>query len=103
MSFVVMLCFATFVYYCERGTFKVKEDTPDGAYYRRTSDGKGEEITPFTNIMVAWWWVIVNTTPLKHGMVPSSIPAKIMAVVLSYLGILLLALPISVIGRSFIR
>lgn len=49
-----------------------------------------------------FYWTIVSTTTLKQADLTVSSPgARVISVILAYLGIILLALPLSVIGRAF--
>jgi hypothetical protein len=55
---VLTLLFASVIYLCEEGTFKVTAQYPDGAYFRQTLTGDGEEVSPFSSIPVAAYYVM---------------------------------------------
>lgn len=58
--------------------------------------------TPFVSIPAAMWWCIVTVMMVGYGdMVPTSIPGKLCASACIVVGIMVMALPISVIGTNF--
>lgn len=58
--------------------------------------------TPFVSIPAAMWWCIVTVMMVGYGdMIPTSIPGKICAACCIVVGIMVMALPISVIGTNF--
>lgn len=62
-----------------------------------------EEIQPdFQNIPEAFWWAIITMTTVGYGdMVPKTIPGRIIGGVCAIFGVLIVALPVSVIGNNF--
>lgn len=62
-----------------------------------------EETQPdFQNIPEAFWWAIITMTTVGYGdMVPKTIPGRIIGGVCAIFGVLIVALPVSVIGNNF--
>ena len=64
-------------------------------------------ISPFTGFSVAMYYVIVTVTTLGFGdngeLVPTSPGGRAVACLLCFSGVLVLALPISVIGQNFVE
>merc|ERR1711998_360104 len=58
--------------------------------------------SPFISIPAAMWWCIVTVMMVGYGdMIPTTIPGMITAGLCIVIGIMLMALPISVIGTNF--
>ena len=75
-----------------------------GCYIRPTHDGYGLEASPFRNIPVSMYWVIVTMTTVGYGdFYPTSTIGRSVTIVVVYAGILAIALPITVIGNNFTR
>lgn len=77
------------------------DDQPMGAFYRRAPEGGALELSPFSNLLETAFWVVINTSTLKESMSLYNPASKVVAVPLAYASVVLLALPISIVGRAF--
>uniref|UniRef100_A0A914M915 Uncharacterized protein n=1 Tax=Meloidogyne incognita TaxID=6306 RepID=A0A914M915_MELIC len=65
---------------------------------------KDEKGSPFTSIPAAYWWCIVTMTTVGYGdVVPATTMGKIIASAAIMSGVLVLALPITIIVDNFIK
>lgn len=103
-SLLAVVVFATIMYFVESGDFEVSEEHPEGAYMRWDYVKNVKEISPFKSILVSMYWAIVTTTTVGYGdFHPTSGVGRFLACVYMYFGIVMLALPISVVGTNFQR
>ena len=99
-----VILFGSIIFFLEAGTFVVNAEFPEGAYLRWNVLGVDREESPFSSILVSCYWAMVTFTTVGYGdFVPTSPGGRFISLVLMYTGILVLALPISVIGANFQR
>eukprot|EP00656_Telonema_subtile_P031584 TRINITY_DN3454_c0_g1_i3.p1 TRINITY_DN3454_c0_g1~~TRINITY_DN3454_c0_g1_i3.p1 ORF type:complete len:590 (+),score=141.83 TRINITY_DN3454_c0_g1_i3:139-1908(+) len=91
---IVVIVFAAFVYNLERGTL----DSEKGCYVKTGEN----DCSKFVSIPEAMWWCIGTLMFVGYGdIVPTTIPGKFFASVCCVMGILVVALPVSVLGANF--
>ena len=96
--FIAVILFGCLIYFAESGVWS----TELNGFVRPDTQGDGIELTPFVSAPSAFWWVIVTTTTVGYGdMYPTSFAGKTIATCCMLLGLLCLALPVSVIGANF--
>jgi len=94
MLTIVVIVFACFVYNVERGD----EDETLGCHVR---PGEGY-CSPFISIPEAMWLIMVTIMMVGYGdIVPSTVPGKFFASFACVIGIMCMALPVSVLGANF--
>lgn len=92
MSLAVLI-YSSLFWYAERGIY----DEAKEAFLR--SDG---EESPFTSIPATFWWAIVTMTTVGYGdTYPIETMGKVVATITMLSGVLVLALPLSIIGTNF--
>jgi len=128
---LVLVVFSSGIYYTERGEWTGDECDPNwiiqfgtgdcslqhpgnctciqNRYYREDSliggTGKIEQYpSPFQSIPQSFWWCIVTLTTVGYGdMYPYSAMGKTVGVLCMLVGLIMLALPLSIIGTNFIE
>mmetsp|Transcript_7161 Transcript_7161/g.16280 ORF Transcript_7161/g.16280 Transcript_7161/m.16280 type:complete len:890 (-) Transcript_7161:285-2954(-) len=102
MTLLTSVFFASFVHFAEGSKYKINEDFPEGAYVRPTTDGYGEEETPYRCIVYSLWWFYVTSTTVGYGDdYPTTTFGRFIGIATFYVGIVLIALPITIVGNSF--
>ena len=61
-GFIALIFFGALIFVFEKGVFRITNDFPDGAFLRRSVNGYNEEISPFTSITAAMYWVVTTGT-----------------------------------------
>ena len=103
-SILAVIVFGTIMYYVESGEFEVTEEYPEGVYLRWDYVKNQKEISPFGSILVSMYWAVVTTTTVGYGdFFPTTGFGRFLSCVYMYFGIIMLALPISVVGTNFQR
>jgi hypothetical protein len=107
LGVLAMILFGSLIYFIEGNSeYSVDErwlnDFPHGVYIRPTISGDYEP-TPFRSIPGAFWWVSVTVTTVGYGdFYPTSTAGRVVGVLLFYFGVIMLALPITILGNNFV-
>ena len=65
-------------------------------------DGLTREPSPFVSIPASLWWVLATVTTVGYGdLVPTSLAGKLVGAACMVSGVLVMALPISVVTNEF--
>lgn len=95
----VMILWASCIYTAEKGIW----DPKTGRYFKESTyylDQKEESL--FISIPMTFWWVLVTFTTVGYGdMYPTTTPGRMIGVMVMYCGVLLFAMPITIIGGEF--
>ena len=128
-SFMIIVLFGSIMYFVEAGTYTINTQYPTGAYIRLAVDRQATEVTPFTSIGAAFYYVIVTGATGASGfplcvcyflalllltlrsslavgygdLVPTTQIGRAIASVICLVGILGVAAPVGVLGSSFKR
>lgn len=103
-SLIGVVLMGSIIYFFEQGTFAYKDAAEGPQYYRLDVAGLGQEISPFNSIPMSMYYIVITSTTVGFGdLSPRSYAGRLMAIVAAYLGMFVLALPISVIGNNFMR
>lgn len=98
VNFSLAMCFsAATIYFVEGG-----EWDPDEMNWIRIGHDGARSPSPFQSIPHSFWWVIVTFTTVGYGdVVPETFLGKMIGASSMIVGIIVLALPISVISTTF--
>lgn len=103
-SILAVIVIGTIMYYVEAGNFEVTEAHPEGVYMRWDYVRSEKEVSPYGSILSSMYWAVVTTTTVGYGdFYPTTGFGRFLACVYMYFGIIMLALPISVVGTNFQR
>jgi len=98
---IVIVC-ASGIYFVERGTWVGSNS--DGYYERTDPLTDTKEKSPFQSIPQSYWWCIVTLTTVGYGdYYPVTYMGKVMGTLAQLIGVVCLALPLSIIGSNFIE
>lgn len=93
-----IVLFGSLIFITEAGEY----DEATGLWLRNNVAHTALEPTPFTSIPASFWWVIVTATTVGYGdFFPTSTGGKFIGAAVVLCGIIVLALPITVIGTNF--
>ena len=99
---IMAILFGSIMFLIEQGTFKVTADYASGQYFSPSLNGESEVVSLFQSIPVGMYWAFVTCTTLGYGdFYGTTTTGRFLACVCAILGILVLALPISVVGNTF--
>ena len=97
---IAVILFGSLVYYAEKGEWNHELN----GFARLDVTGQEYELTPFTSIPASFWWVVTTTTTVGYGdFYPTSVEGKLIGFVTMLMGILALALPVTIIGTNFAK
>jgi len=97
MIFLASVLFSSAIYYAERGAW----DAERGEWVRTWPDGS-TSTSPYQSIPESFWWTIVTMTTVGYGDVtPITAAGRFVAVLAALSGILVLAIPVSIISTNF--
>jgi hypothetical protein len=97
---IAVILFGALVYHAEKGAWSNEL----GGFARLDVTGQKLELTPFTSIPASFWWVLTTSTTVGYGdMFPTSFFGKVVGLITMLMGILALALPVTIIGSNFSR
>ncbi|CAJ1362298.1 unnamed protein product [Effrenium voratum] len=104
---LVCIMFASCMFYAEGTLYSVDydpEEFPMGVYIRPSKDGSEMEPTPFRSISHTFWWFFATATTVGYGdYVPTTTMGKIIAIFVFYIGIVLVAIKLTIVQGSFRR
>jgi len=102
------ILYGSIIHLCEQGTWHGPDSSSDddgsgvGVWMRPDTYGTGLERTPFLSIPRSMWWVMVTATTCGYGdMYPTTDAGKVVASLTMLSGVLVLALPITIISSNF--
>ena len=104
---LVIIVFGSIIFLIEQGTFQVNDNfsTYDGwqkGFYVRTNIYGISEISPFKSVSAGMYWAAVTLTTLGYGdLYPTSEAGRFIGSICAMCGILVLAIPVSVVGSIF--
>lgn len=94
---IAMVLFSSVIYYAERGEWSEEEQM----WMRVPQEGDPLR-SPYQSIPASFWWCIVTMTTVGYGdVVPITPLGRFIASVASLSGILVVAIPVSIISTNF--
>ena len=100
---LALILFSTMVHFAERGDVFLPDRLGDGdrGWWSYGKDGTVEQ-RPFWSVPRTMWWCMTTLTTVGYGdEVPSTNSGKIISAFAMLAGILIVALPVSVLGTNF--
>lgn len=100
-SAMIILIYGSIIFDVEMGTFTVDKLHRGGAYIRDDLEGNSE-LSPFTSALVGMYWAVITMTTVGYGDIyPVTPTGRILAITCAFVGVLFMALPISILGANF--
>lgn len=100
-SAMIILIYGSIIFDVEMGTYTVSDAYPEGAYLRTNIEGEVGE-SPFSSTLVGMYWAVITMTTVGYGDIyPVAIGGRLLAVTCAFVGVLFMALPISILGANF--
>lgn len=100
-SAMIILIYGSIIFDAEMGTYTVDADHKSGVYLREALDGSMAE-SPFSSALVGMYWAVITMTTVGYGDIyPVSDVGRTLAVTCAFVGVLFMALPISILGANF--
>jgi hypothetical protein len=89
-----MLVFvSSLAYFAERGTYEASSNA--------WLDDAGN-VSPYSSIPATFWWAVITMSTIGYGdVVPTTGPGRLVAVFTMFAGIVIMAIPISVISTNY--
>ena len=99
---LAVVVFGALLFFLEAGEFMVTENFPDGAFLRQDKLGEDWEESPFTSMITAFYFAVITLATTGYGeLVPNSNLGRFFSNICMLTGVLMVALPISVVGSNF--
>ena len=100
-SILGIIFFASLSFFLEEGVFTLDSVNGKG-YYIRLDSTNHDERSPYESIPLSMYWAVVTMCTVGYGdLAPTSDGGRVVACICMYVGLLVFALPISVIGSNF--
>eukprot|EP00929_Paragymnodinium_shiwhaense_P080561 TRINITY_DN42022_c0_g1_i1.p1 TRINITY_DN42022_c0_g1~~TRINITY_DN42022_c0_g1_i1.p1 ORF type:complete len:919 (+),score=145.64 TRINITY_DN42022_c0_g1_i1:108-2864(+) len=105
MTMLMCVLYASLIVFAEGSWFSVDhfhDAYPYGVYVRPSKTGYDIEVSPFRSILYAFWWFFTTATTVGYGDdFPTTTAGRCVGVLTFYTGIVLIALPITIVGGCF--
>ncbi len=99
---LAVVVFGALIFFLESGDFKVTEEHPNGMYYRQHPVTFELEESPFTSMISSFYFAVITLATTGYGeLTPYSDLGRFFSNVCMLTGVLMVALPISVVGSNF--
>ena len=100
---LAVVVFGALLFFLEQGEFEVTEEFPNGAYLRPSGmPGEPQQESPFTSMITAFYFAVITLATTGYGeLAPTSPMGRFFSNVCMLTGVLMVALPISVVGSNF--
>jgi voltage-gated potassium channel Kch len=101
-SAMIILIFGSIIFDVEMGTYVYNSEYPSGAYIHKDSETGDDYKSPYTSTLVGMYWAVITMTTVGYGdIVPVTTEGRLIAVACAFIGVLFMALPISILGANF--